>query len=165
MSEIRELLARSRAASCVECGKCSAACSMAAMYADITLRCSPRGLVQQALRLGRAEREDDLWRCLQCGNCTTACPEGVDPALLIRLLRDAAGEEHAEEDRADARRVCASCGREILPVPAAAWLKSALPLSRKETKEDLRPEDCGPDGYLALCGVCRGAWYAVNNTR
>jgi Fe-S oxidoreductase len=126
---------------------------MPAMYADITLRCSPRNFVQQALHKGAPEAEKDLWRCVQCGNCTAVCPEGVDPAGLIRLWRADAREKTEEE------RLCANCGREILSLSASSWLRRILP---KPEMTGLEPEDASGQDFpgLKLCPVCRRLAFA-----
>ena len=154
MMDIRQLLKDTRAFACVECGKCSAACSMASMYTDFSLHASPRAFVQQALRLGRAKQPFDLWRCLQCGNCTAICPAGVDVAACIAALRKLGAGEQAGLDRA-----CGRCGRELMPLPAWQWLKTRIP----PHKED---EEAGParSGYSGLCPACRRLAYAYNNT-
>jgi Fe-S oxidoreductase len=155
MMDIRQMLKDTRLSACVECGKCSSACSMASMYADFSLRASPRAFAQQALRLGRAEDASDLWRCLQCGNCTAVCPEGVDVAACIAALRKLnAGE------RTRLGRSCARCGRELMPLPAWQWLESLFPPQTGEEDVEAVP---GPD-CSRLCPGCRRLAYACNNT-
>ena len=156
MMDTRQLLKDTRAFACVECGKCSAACAMAGMYADFSLRGSPRALVQQALRLGRAEHSLDVWRCLQCGNCSAVCPEGVDVAACIAALRRPGAGEHGGLGRA-----CARCGRELMPLPARQWLEARLPAAYKEEDEETGPASLE---YSGLCPVCRRLAYACNNT-
>jgi Fe-S oxidoreductase len=154
--DIRQVLKDTRAFACVECGKCSAACSMAGMYADFSLRASPRAFVQQALRLGRAEQSFGLWRCLQCGNCTAICPEGVDVAACIAALRKLTAGEYARLDRA-----CARCGRALMPLPARQWLEARIP-TQKETEDDEAAS--ARSHFSGLCPVCRRLAYAYNNT-
>ena len=156
MMDIRRILGDTRAFACVECGKCSSACSMAAMYADFSLRASPRAFVQQALRLGRAGTATDLWRCLQCGNCSAICPEGVDVAGCIAALRALNGEEQKSLDRA-----CMRCGRELMPLPARQWLDARFPAQDREEDEEDGPArpDCS-----GLCPACRRLAYACFNT-
>ena len=138
MNIMPEILRQHGANACVECGKCSAACSMAAMYPDFSGAYSPRGLVQHALRqaagLDDAVDPAGLWRCLQCGNCSTSCPEGVDPAGLIAALR---GEERATGQDAQAR-FCACCGRDLPAQPVQEWLRGVLPDGKWQ--DDLDPE-------------------------
>lgn len=157
MSPLPELLQLTRASGCVECGKCSAACSMPAMYADFSLRFSPRGLVQQVLRSGGPDNPTDIWRCLGCGNCSAVCPEGVDVALLIRTLREQAGAEAKSAHM----RCCALCARELPAAPAGAWLQSVL---AEHEQNDAPEETATPPFYAALCPVCRRQAYAYNNS-
>ena len=156
MRDMQQILKDAGVFACVECGKCSAACAMACLYADFSLRLSPRAFAQQALRLGRAEEASDLWRCLQCGNCSSICPEGVDVAACIAALRKyGLGEQQTGLDRA-----CARCGRELMPLPARQWLQARFPAHEEED------EEAGPatPDYSGLCPACRRLAYACNNT-
>ncbi len=160
MSGISEMIRHSRANACVECGKCSAACSMAAMYPDFSGDYSPRGMVQRALRraagLEGGVNAALLWRCLQCGNCSLTCPEGVDPSGLINRLRD----EARQSGKGQNARFCASCGRDLPGLPAQDWLDAMF----TDPGDDLTdPDDARPPAYRALCPVCRRQAYAANN--
>jgi L-lactate utilization protein LutB len=152
---VAAIVRESRAHACIECGKCSAACSMAAMYADFSADSSPRGMVQLALRqargLGAGIEERFLWRCLQCGNCSAACPERVDCAKLFALLRAVTCGPQA--------RYCAGCGRELPSVQVQEWLRNTLDPDGTDTDE----ASPGTDAYLKLCPVCRRQVYAANN--
>lgn len=175
MSALRDILLHTSASSCVECGKCSAACSMAAMYSDFALAETPRGIVQYALRTAPSTPPDaypaSIWRCLQCGNCTAACPEKVDCAGLIAMLRAearAAGAHAAE-------RTCPCCGREIMAAPVDAWLRDRLGepateeaplpafLQKYDDTSDVSSAQPRP-AYETLCPACRRQRYAANNT-
>lgn len=144
---------------CVECGKCSAACSMAAMYPDFSSDYSPRGMVRHTLRqaMGEGEgvRPDYLWRCLQCGNCTAACPEKVDCAGLIARLRAMAAETSKAAH-------CTGCGREIPALPVREWLQNTLDPDGSSTRDDAG-NDPRNRAWLGLCQVCRRQVYAANN--
>jgi len=153
------IVRESNARACVECGKCSAACSMAAMYPDFSSEYSPRGMVQLSLRQaaghGNGVKAGYLWRCLQCGNCTAACPEKVDCAGLIAGLRGKAA------DTSKAGR-CNGCGREIPALPVREWLRNTLNPDASAAGES---EECTAANmaYLCLCPVCRRQIYAANN--
>jgi len=175
MSVFSEIIQRTSAPFCVECGKCSAACSMPAMYGDdFSLEQTPRGMVQYALQCASDENRKAcpqyVWRCLQCGNCTLACPEQVDCMRLIAALR-----EEARKNGDTASRACACCGREIMAAPVAAWLRDILDEARRD-ENALPPfleqyaEKPGQNVplperpvYEELCPVCRRQRYAVNN--
>ena len=156
MMDMPQILRDTRSFACVECGKCSSACSMAGMYEDFSLRASPRAFVQQALRLGRAEEDADPWRCLQCGNCSSVCPEKVDVAACIAALRNLSSGEQTWLDRA-----CARCGRELMPLPVQQWLQARFPSHTGEEGEEAGP---AATDYSVLCPACRRLAYACNNT-
>lgn len=158
---VASIARETNARACVECGKCSAACSMAAMYPDFSAESSPRGMVQTTLRQAMNQNAGvnpaHLWRCLQCGNCTAACPENVDCAGLIAKLRAIA------DDTSDAGH-CDGCGREIPALPVREWLRNTLdphaPATAREGEDEGDPRNTA---YLRLCPVCRRQVYAANN--
>jgi heterodisulfide reductase subunit C2 len=76
---------------CFQCGTCTSDCPVA-RYSD-TYR--PRAILQMA-RLGLKERvlkSDTLWLCAACYTCTDRCPQDVEVANVIRVLRNVAAEE------------------------------------------------------------------------
>lgn len=84
-------LRQTRAYSCLDCGKCTAACPIARHDADF----SPRLLVYSRVS-GQSECEGadpKLVQCLTCGLCTRLCPSNVDYLGFTRLSRV---EEHAK---------------------------------------------------------------------
>jgi heterodisulfide reductase subunit C len=73
------------AASCYQCGKCSAGCPMAS---ESDLR--PHhviGLVVQDRR-DEALTDESIWLCLTCETCSARCPNACDPARVIDALRE-----------------------------------------------------------------------------
>ncbi len=158
------LTRQSKAQACVECGKCSAACSMAAMYPDFSAVYSPRGLVQLALRQAAGQAEDIepayLWRCLQCGNCRLSCPEGVDPAGLIAALRAQA----LAANQGGEALVCDSCGRDMPALPVRQWIEGVLEPGAAPDADIDRETPARPSAYQSLCPVCRRQAYAANNS-
>ena len=86
--------------SCVECGRCSAACPAVKMGTPL----DPKKLVlklQQAIRtagpdtdLSDIVSENELWACSTCGACMHACPSRIHlPDLIVRMRTHYALEE------------------------------------------------------------------------
>jgi heterodisulfide reductase subunit C len=76
---------------CFQCGTCTSDCPVA-RFSD-TYR--PRTLIHMA-KLGLKERvlnSDTLWLCAACFTCTDRCPQGVEVASVIRILRNLAAEK------------------------------------------------------------------------
>lgn len=76
---------------CYQCGTCTSDCPVA-RYSDSY---RPRTLIRMAL-LGLKDRvlkSDTLWLCAACFTCTDRCPQGVEVASVIRVLRNLAAEE------------------------------------------------------------------------
>lgn len=99
--------ARSSAARCYQCGKCSAGCPMGA---EMSLQ--PHDVMRLVAR-GRAleaSAADSLWLCLTCETCSARCPTGADPAAVIDTLRELA----VREGVADLPRAIAAFHRSFL---------------------------------------------------
>jgi heterodisulfide reductase subunit C2 len=73
------------AATCYQCGKCSAGCPMAA---DSDLR--PHNVMRLVMQNRRAKALSDptIWLCLTCETCSARCPNACDPARVIDGLRE-----------------------------------------------------------------------------
>ena len=84
--DIREgqRVAEASAGACYQCGKCSAGCPMV-QHMDIL----PNQLIRlvQLGRIDKAMRADSLWKCVSCMTCSTRCPQKVDCAGIMDLLR------------------------------------------------------------------------------
>ncbi|TET33724.1 MAG: hydrogenase iron-sulfur subunit [Planctomycetota bacterium] len=81
---------------CLDCGKCSALCTIAQQ--DDTY--SPRLMVHQAMLEPREVTLGShlLWQCRTCGRCSERCPQGVFFPRIIRALREVAFTEgHAPQ--------------------------------------------------------------------
>ncbi|MHC1582949.1 MAG: FAD-dependent oxidoreductase [Candidatus Syntropharchaeia archaeon] len=83
--DIEGLIDETRANMCIECGKCTTLCPVAAIDPDFT----PRLLVVRALA-GMMEglTEDEMiWKCNTCGTCDAFCPYGVKYTEFVRGIR------------------------------------------------------------------------------
>jgi len=88
--KIDQIIADTRAYSCLDCGKCTVACPISRYDPDY----SPRMVVYNALCGHDTEllENGQLWSCLTCSLCEERCQSGVQYTELIKLLR---GEAHA----------------------------------------------------------------------
>ena len=73
------------AATCYQCGKCSAGCPMAS-ESDLRPHNVMRLVVQD--RRQKALTDETIWLCLTCETCTARCPNACDPARVIDALRE-----------------------------------------------------------------------------
>ena len=76
---------------CFQCGTCTSDCPIARF--SETYR--PRQIIRMA-QLGLKERvlsSDTLWLCAACFTCTDRCPQDVEVASVIRVLRNLAAEK------------------------------------------------------------------------
>ncbi len=76
---------------CFQCGTCTSDCPVA-RFSDSY---RPRHLIRMA-QLGLKDRvlkSDTLWLCAACFTCTDRCPQDVEVASVIRVLRNLAAEE------------------------------------------------------------------------
>lgn len=75
---------------CFQCGTCTSDCPIA-RFSD-TYR--PRQIIRMT-QLGLKDRvlnNDTLWLCASCFTCTDRCPQDVEVASVIRVLRNLAAE-------------------------------------------------------------------------
>jgi len=76
---------------CFQCGTCTSDCPVARF--SETYR--PRQIIRMA-QLGLKDRvlnSDTLWLCAACFTCTDRCPQDVEVASVIRVLRNLAAEK------------------------------------------------------------------------
>jgi len=75
---------------CFQCGTCTSDCPVARF--SETYR--PRQIIRMA-HLGLKDRvlkSDTIWLCAACFTCTDRCPQDVEVASVIRVLRNMAAE-------------------------------------------------------------------------
>ena len=88
--EISKMHGGEKLLQCFQCGTCTSDCPVA-RFSD-TYR--PRQIIRMA-QLGLKERvlnSDTLWLCAACFTCTDRCPQDVEVASVIRVLRNLAAE-------------------------------------------------------------------------
>jgi heterodisulfide reductase subunit C len=76
---------------CFQCGTCTSDCPIAE-FSDVY---RPRQIIRMT-QLGLKDRvlkSDALWLCASCFTCTDRCPQGVEVASVIRVLRNLAAEQ------------------------------------------------------------------------
>lgn len=76
---------------CFQCGTCTSDCPVA-RFSDVY---RPRQIIRMA-QLGLKDRvlkSDTLWLCAACFTCTDRCPQDVEVASVIRVLRNLAAEQ------------------------------------------------------------------------
>jgi heterodisulfide reductase subunit C2 len=90
-NEVMKLHGGAKLLRCFQCGTCTSDCPVA-KFSD-TYR--PRQIIRMA-QLGLKDRvlnSDTLWLCAACFTCTDRCPQDVEVASVIRVLRNMAAEK------------------------------------------------------------------------
>jgi heterodisulfide reductase subunit C len=73
---------------CFQCGTCTSSCPVARFSGSYR----PREIIRMA-QLGLSERifpSDALWLCAACFTCVDRCPQDVEVASVLRVLRNMA---------------------------------------------------------------------------
>ena len=89
--EISKIQGGEKLMRCFQCGTCTSDCPIA-RFSD-TYR--PRQIIRMT-QLGLRERvlhSDTLWLCAACFTCSDRCPQDVEVASVIRVLRNLAAQE------------------------------------------------------------------------
>jgi len=89
--EISQMHGGEKLLRCFQCGTCTSDCPIA-KFSD-TYR--PRQIIRMT-QLGLKDRvlnSDTLWLCASCFTCTDRCPQDVEVASVIRVLRNLAAEQ------------------------------------------------------------------------
>jgi quinone-modifying oxidoreductase subunit QmoC len=74
----------SQLTTCMQCGACTASCSLSADQ-DVFPR---RQMIMAAWGMrDRLMADPYVWTCYQCGDCTVSCPRGVSPGDVMAALR------------------------------------------------------------------------------
>jgi len=102
MATVDDLVEDTGAYDCVECGKCTSVCPVAALNPDF----APRLIVVKALEGAEGlSQERDIWACITCEMCSDMCPYKVDYSGFIRGLRgEIAMQECNAGDKTDELR-------------------------------------------------------------
>ena len=84
-----------RISACYQCGNCTAGCPCASVY-DLQVN-----QIMRALQLGQKDlilSSKSIWRCLTCSTCSARCPNNIDVALVMDVLRKkAAAAGHVQD--------------------------------------------------------------------
>ncbi len=104
----QELEHATRAAACIQCGACSSSCSVTAKEhsffgpaAATTLYrfvADPRDTRQK--ERCKLATDNGLWSCVKSFDCIDACPVGLNPAEMIRQIRQVAIEHNIKHPAA-----------------------------------------------------------------
>ena len=70
---------------CIQCGRCTASCPAAYVYADY----KPRDLMRKFMQNDFHTPEVDkiIWKCFQCYSCRARCPRNCKPGLGVLELQ------------------------------------------------------------------------------
>lgn len=90
MNPFMDVIQKSRATYCLDCGKCSSVCPVTLHLVEGYT--SPRLLVETALTGGEKTTLDDplLWSCLTCRRCSEICPSEVEFSAFVQQIRQLA---------------------------------------------------------------------------
>jgi heterodisulfide reductase subunit C len=89
--EISKMHGGEKVMRCFQCGTCTSDCPIARFSETYRPRQIIR-MVQLGLR-DRVLNSDTLWLCAACFTCTDRCPQDVEVASVIRVLRNLAVEK------------------------------------------------------------------------
>lgn len=87
---VGEAFAGTSVEACYQCGKCTAGCPVA-HFMDLM----PNQIVRlvQLGKLDKAMGNEGIWHCVSCQTCTTRCPQSVDCAGIMDVLRQMSFEQ------------------------------------------------------------------------
>jgi heterodisulfide reductase subunit D len=88
LSTIVDIIKKTEAYMCQDCGKCSSVCPISRLNSGY----SPRRMVTNSI--SKEEKEiisnKAIWNCLTCGRCLEVCPQGIDYMELTKGFRSIA---------------------------------------------------------------------------
>ena len=85
--ESRQFAREHKLFACIQCGKCTGGCPMAAKT-----KLNPRNLIYRILIAGNGfdiEGREELWDCTTCNTCASRCPKQVNPMEAVIAMRSA----------------------------------------------------------------------------
>jgi len=85
--ESRQFAREYKLFACIQCGKCTGGCPMAAKT-----KLNPRNLIYRVLIAGNGfdlEGREELWDCTTCNTCASRCPKQVNPMEAVIAMRSA----------------------------------------------------------------------------
>lgn len=94
MATVSEIIKKTEAYLCQDCGKCSSVCPISRLESGY----SPRRIITNSLKDEERKilSDNELWSCLTCARCLGVCPQAIDYMELTRGFRTVAqnrGEE------------------------------------------------------------------------
>ena len=86
MTTINELVNKTKAYFCLDCGVCTGSCPVSRVFPEF----SPRQIIERSLYELEEFSDDSIWNCLTCAQCSVRCPADINFPEFIRLMRDEA---------------------------------------------------------------------------
>ena len=125
---LREVEAESgqKVTNCYQCGNCTAGCPCGPEY-DLQV-----SQVMRAVQLGNKEMalsSRSLWLCVSCSTCTSRCPNNIDVAKVMDVLRHMAWKEGKTNcpSKSCPSNPTPSSARTLWPVSSSVSTSSAAP--------------------------------------
>jgi heterodisulfide reductase subunit D len=86
--KLAEIVERTQAYYCLDCGICTGSCPVSRVTPDF----SPRLMVEKVLMDQEEDPLEDvnIWSCLSCGQCLERCPSKIDYPEFVRMVREEA---------------------------------------------------------------------------
>lgn len=143
-NEISQMHGGEKLKQCFQCGTCTSDCPIA-RFSDSY---RPRHIIRMA-QLGLKDRvlsSETLWLCAACFTCTDRCPQDVEVASIIRILRNAAAEQGVMP------QIFKELGSNILESGLAYRIPELRLKKRKQIGLPQLPK-CNPDAIMKLANA------------